>query len=612
MSNQNFPQNNNKTTRSNTSTKRSASPHSMDHDDQFQRCQSHEFESSSKKVKIFSTKINMNNLSSIIHESSLLQPMNITFESMPPAGKNMWDLLSFDMFLEIFKFFHDKNQFFNFSLVCKDWRIIANEYLKMRFSNNVMNVNIQNVTHVLDQQLIPIANGRYFFKERKFRVSRVDLSLVTRLNIVKCKLEEAHFHALARSLPNLSALCIYSCPMKYENLEIMFPVENGPLSLNTLILSHVDLNNDGAKLIAHRLENGYFPSLTYLSLNGHKFKKQGMNALLNVEIPSNLKLFDLRKSEKSGNSAFILNGELFSYVSSKHDRLNSSDLDLNEMFHEQAQMELIAQHLTKDHFSKITHALEQIPRISLGIQLAFHLLCLQEFSKDEINQMNEVRYCIGEMYETKLEGNESVMKKAHLQAKECLVRMMGYGTNTLSHFEKKEQHVSSYWYLKASTTHGMAQLKVGLACEKYCYYHRAFEMYQKAFKQGNVVAWFNLARCYEKGYGVDQDNYMALDMYKSLAEKENDLDAIVAVSELEKNVVEKFKWQEKAAAMGHCKSMLEVGKRYCMGQVGVVQQNISKGVRILQRIKSMTTDESTHERVDELLCKYSDNLKTMQ
>lgn len=44
-------------------------------------------------------------------------------------------------------------------------------------------------------------------------------------------------------------------------------------------------------------------------------------------------------------------------------------------------------------------------------------------------------------------------------------------------------------------------------------YPEAVKWFDRAVKQDNYQAYYNLGVCYENGYGVEKDEYMAMDLY---------------------------------------------------------------------------------------------------
>lgn len=86
-------------------------------------------------------------------------------------------------------------------------------------------------------------------------------------------------------------------------------------------------------------------------------------------------------------------------------------------------------------------------------------------------------------------------------------------------------------------------------------YEAAFPKLKKAAEKGKKGAQYRLARCYDKGHGVEEDNAQAV------------------------------KWYQKAAAQGYAKAQYQLGKAYLKGKKGLkadrkkAKSLLSKAVR---------------------------------
>ena len=58
-------------------------------------------------------------------------------------------------------------------------------------------------------------------------------------------------------------------------------------------------------------------------------------------------------------------------------------------------------------------------------------------------------------------------------------------------------------------------------------YVKAVEWFRKAAEQGNDVAQYNLAMCYERGEGVVKDLAEAVKWYRKAAEQGNDVAQVI-------------------------------------------------------------------------------------
>lgn len=70
-------------------------------------------------------------------------------------------------------------------------------------------------------------------------------------------------------------------------------------------------------------------------------------------------------------------------------------------------------------------------------------------------------------------------------------------------------------------------------------YEAAFPKLKKAAEKGKKGAQYRLARCYDKGYGVEENNALAV------------------------------KWYQKAADQGYAKAHYQLGKAYLKGKKGL-------------------------------------------
>ena len=83
-------------------------------------------------------------------------------------------------------------------------------------------------------------------------------------------------------------------------------------------------------------------------------------------------------------------------------------------------------------------------------------------------------------------------------------------------------------------------------------YERAFPLLMKAAEKGHKKAQYRLARCYDKGHGVEEDNKTA------------------------------FTWYEKAARQEHAKSQYQMARYYLKGKGGVTP-DIEKARKMLKK-----------------------------
>ena len=104
-------------------------------------------------------------------------------------------------------------------------------------------------------------------------------------------------------------------------------------------------------------------------------------------------------------------------------------------------------------------------------------------------------------------------------------------------------------------------------------YDAAYPKLKAAAEKGKKGAQYRLARCYDKGHGVAENN------------------------------AEAVKWYSKAAAQGHAKSQYQLGKAYMKGKKGLAAdqkkakslltkavKNEKDGKKILEKIRKDATD----------------------
>ena len=101
-------------------------------------------------------------------------------------------------------------------------------------------------------------------------------------------------------------------------------------------------------------------------------------------------------------------------------------------------------------------------------------------------------------------------------------------------------------------------------------YEQAFPLLQKAAAKGLKKAQYRLARCYDKGNGVEEDNKQA------------------------------FVWYEKAAQQFHAKSEYQLARYYLKGKGGITPDR-DKATKYLKR--AVKDEKNGKEILDELKAK---------
>lgn len=118
-------------------------------------------------------------------------------------------------------------------------------------------------------------------------------------------------------------------------------------------------------------------------------------------------------------------------------------------------------------------------------------------------------------------------------------------------------------------------------------YNNAFELFKKAALAGYAVAQYNLAYCYERGYGVTMNTSLSFDFY-SRAASQNYADAIYKLGEcyrygfgVKKDLVKALEYYQKAASQGSDDACVRIAVYYMEGKE--VQKDYFKAMRFLQQ-----------------------------
>ena len=167
-----------------------------------------------------------------------------------------------------------------------------------------------------------------------------------------------------------------------------------------------------------------------------------------------------------------------------------------------------------------------------------------------------------------------------------------------------------YWYQKAAEA-GNSDAQFNLAL---CYerghgveqdFSKAVYWYQKAAEAGNSDAQFNLALCYERGHGVEQDFSKAVYWYQKAAEAGNsDAQFNLALcydkgEGVEKDSSKAVYWYQKAAKAGNSDAQNNLALCYYSGEG--VEQDFSKAVYWYQ--KAAEAGNSSAELALNIICR---------
>ncbi|WP_143413494.1 tetratricopeptide repeat protein, partial [Haemophilus influenzae] len=120
------------------------------------------------------------------------------------------------------------------------------------------------------------------------------------------------------------------------------------------------------------------------------------------------------------------------------------------------------------------------------------------------------------------------------------------------------------------------QFQQGLTAYEQSNYQTAFKWFRKAAEQGDAQAQGGLGMMYERGLGVKQDDFKAVNWYRKAAEQGDadaqlNLGAMYAIGRgVKQDGVEAVKWFRKAAEQGNAKAQNGLGMMYD-GGLGIKQ-----------------------------------------
>jgi hypothetical protein len=116
---------------------------------------------------------------------------------------------------------------------------------------------------------------------------------------------------------------------------------------------------------------------------------------------------------------------------------------------------------------------------------------------------------------------------------------------------------------------------------------QALNLYQKASKQGDAKALYNLGWIYENGYGVARDAKQSLNWYRKAA-KQGDARAQQLLGQrlrggnhVDKNYEEAVRWFRKAAKQGYSRAQADLALAYLRGEG--VNQDYTEAVRLARK-----------------------------
>lgn len=133
-------------------------------------------------------------------------------------------------------------------------------------------------------------------------------------------------------------------------------------------------------------------------------------------------------------------------------------------------------------------------------------------------------------------------------------------------------------------------------------YSQAIAKLKPAAEKGHKKAQYHLGRCYDKGYGVTEDDKTAFSWYMKAA-KQGHAKSQYQVGKcykdgegVEKDKKQAFSWFSKAAAQDNAKAQLALGKAYMKGK-GVASDQ-AKAKSWLK--KAVTNEKDGDEILEEL------------
>ncbi|OLV23195.1 hypothetical protein BOO17_04845 [Haemophilus influenzae] len=127
------------------------------------------------------------------------------------------------------------------------------------------------------------------------------------------------------------------------------------------------------------------------------------------------------------------------------------------------------------------------------------------------------------------------------------------------------------------------QFQQGLTAYEQSNYQTAFKLWLPLAEQGDAQAQGGLGMMYERGLGVKQDDFKAVNWYRKAAEQGDadaqlNLGAMYAIGRgVKQDGVEAVKWFRKAAEQGNADAQAILGFLYLLGERGVqVNKSLAK------------------------------------
>ena len=127
------------------------------------------------------------------------------------------------------------------------------------------------------------------------------------------------------------------------------------------------------------------------------------------------------------------------------------------------------------------------------------------------------------------------------------------------------------------------QFQQGLTAYEQSNYQTAFKLWLPMAEQGYAQAQGGLGMMYERGLGVKQDDFKAVNWYRKAAEQGDadaqlNLGAMYAIGRgVKQDGVEAVKWYRQAAEQGYANAQAILGFSYLLGQSGVqVNKSLAK------------------------------------
>ena len=158
-------------------------------------------------------------------------------------------------------------------------------------------------------------------------------------------------------------------------------------------------------------------------------------------------------------------------------------------------------------------------------------------------------------------------KKNHIEAQYVVYTMYYEGLGV------KADTVNAVKWLKKAANGGLEDAMISLGdyyIDDY-EYTRGYEWYVKADSLGFPVAKYKLGRCYYFGYGVEENNYIAIDLFRE-AYRLGVPEGAYMVGEcyfygygVEENETTAVSWYKKSAALGYEVAMRDLGLCYSNG-----------------------------------------------